>query len=109
MSQPAPAPQTFDLFASVFTAPTGATDLIFSENWSEPLTVVMRTWGPMDGVPPTDLPADEVRLSADGRAVIMEWHRGPEVEAVYVEVRRRRGRSFHGLVDAVSRKIVQVG
>jgi len=108
MRRKAAQPNPFDLFASVFTTPTGAT--VSSENWSEPLTVVGRTWGAMDGVPSADLPADEVRLSSDGRSFLTEWHHEfTSADAVYVEIRRRHGRSFHGWVDAESRKIVQAG
>lgn len=48
--------------------------------------------------------------SADGHSFETAWHHGPESdEIVYVEIRRRHDRSFHGWVDAESRKIVQAG
>lgn len=101
----------FDLFASVFTTP--CMGKVKSENWVEPLTVVQKMWPAgtdLEAIQRGDLPADEVFLSSDGRAFVMEWHSGPESDdAVYVEVRRRHDRSFHGWVDAESRKIVQAG
>ncbi len=101
----------FDRTASVFTADT--LDRVRSENWFSPLTVVRKTWAPSVTVEDAmrgDVPADEVFLSADGHSFETAWHHGPESdESVYVEIRRRHDRSFHGWVDAESRKIVQAG
>jgi hypothetical protein len=111
MRRKAAQPNAFDLFASLFTTPTGSH--VPSENWPVPLTVVRRVWE--DPATSADditngLPADEVYLSADGRTFHTGWYRGvPTGESVYVEIRRRFARSFHGWVDADSRKIVQAG
>lgn len=51
-------------------------------------------------------------LTQDGRnAVTTEWHEGAPSndEWVYVERWTMMGRSFHGYVDSVSRKVVQTG
>jgi hypothetical protein len=75
------------------------------------LIVTGRTWGGslrLEDTPTT--PAIEVRMSADGRGFVTDvWHEGPEAEAVYVEVHRARGRSFHGWIDGHTRQIVQAG
>ena len=83
-------------------------DTVQSENYSQPLTVVGRRFPLSDQV--GSGPADEVKLSADGRSFSTAWHRGPESsESTYVEIRRTDGPSFHGWVDAESREIVQAG
>ena len=108
MSQPQPA--EFDLFASVFTTPILGT--VRSENCASPLTVVQRAFDDpdVDVANLAETPADEVYLSADARGFVVEWHRGPESgQSTYVEIRRRRAHSFHGWVDAESRRIVQAG
>lgn len=111
MRRKAAQPNAFDVFASVFTTPTGST--VQSNNWLIPLTVVRRTWEDPTTSPDditNGLPADEVYLSSDGRSFQAGWHHGAELgEIVYVEIRRRFGHSFHGWVDADSREIVQAG
>lgn len=55
--------------------------------------------------------AFEVVLTGDGRSYRRGgWHEGPELgEPVYVEVWGVVGRTFHGWIDSVSRKLVQAG
>lgn len=81
--------------------------------------ITMTTFGASYGNVPVESVLDgsakyiEVRASSDGRGYRDEWHRpeidGPESESVYVERYDTTGRVFHGFVDAISRKIVQVG
>lgn len=54
--------------------------------------------------------AVEVTATSDGRGYIPEWHSGAESgETAYVERYTTAGRTFHGFIDSVSRKIVQSG
>lgn len=54
--------------------------------------------------------AESVILTSDGRGVHRSgWHVGDESEWVYVERWTAEGRVFHGFIDSVTRKLVQVG
>lgn len=51
-----------------------------------------------------------VELSEDGRGFRTDvWHEGDSSDVVYVERWEEGQRTFHGYVDATSRKLVQVG
>ena len=114
-------PETAHLMPSTFTPnpeETTSMDLFtapmmsrhFSPNLGAELTLVARRWDQPGITDPRNLPADHVALSSDGRRWIDGWHTGPEsAEAVYVESHIRGGASFHGWVDAVSRRVVQAG
>ena len=83
-------------------------DTVQSENYPLPLTVVGRSFPLSDRT--GSGPANEIKLSADGRSFSTAWHRGPESDdSTYVEIIRTDGPSFHGWVDAKSRQIVQAG
>lgn len=96
----------------LFTAAIGTTH--FSPNLGAELTITGRSWHQPGVDDPRGLPADAVELSHDGQRWIDGWHRaelhGPESDlAIYVERHIRGGCSFHGWVDAASRRIVQTG
>ncbi len=98
--------------ADIFSTPTGSS--ASSESWPEPLTVVRRTYplgADLEAILAGKVRAEIVCLSSDGRAFLVDWHRGPVAEGrpVYVEIRRRGGHDLHAWVDPVSRKFVQVG
>jgi hypothetical protein len=60
----------------------------------------------------TDNGCAEIIATSDGRNYISKWHEGPRTPhtaAVFVERWTKDGRTFHGYIDATSRKIVQTG
>lgn len=66
----------------------------------------------LDSVIEQTRPSVRTRCSQDGRGWSTDWHSeedGPESEGVWVERWTPEGCEFHGVVDSVSRKIVQVG
>lgn len=78
------------------------------------LTVVGRSFGvvEVEDVLAGKAPAIEVRATGDGRGYMSAWHSqadGPETEGVWAERWSAQGCEFHGVVDSVSRKIVQAG
>lgn len=97
-----------DIIASVLSAGCGEQ---VDTGGAMPLTVNRRLWAA--GVAPEvahEQPASEVLLTQDGhRAVTEEWHTGLSVSWTYVERWTPEGRTFHGWVDADSRKLIQPG
>lgn len=86
--------------------------LHYSEDYLGNLMVVQRGFGhaDTDDVLAGKADAELVFLSADGRAFVNSWHRGPETGGgVYVEIHDRQGRVMHGWVNSQSRKVVQFG
>jgi hypothetical protein len=83
------------------------------ETFEGAMKVVARSWPKgtdVEAIVAGRVPASVAHLSRDGRPWVSAWHSGAESgEAVYVESYDATGRTFHGWVDAESRRIIQTG